>query len=307
MSKLEILKKIQPFPLKFNKIAYEGSKDLCLVYSVWSHTAYVNALFYSILSQLCYTDIQKYNIVVFVDRYLETYAKAILGNLIPKENIIPIEGKDCAKHVVATNSLLLNYKTIVISDADNFLVSTEKMDIYEKIHKDTHETGIPRFNFLKGCSAKSTFLERRNILGEFQSEEQFQEAYKPLVNSFEENDNWYLSGMMSYPSHIIPLFKETVNKFKPYNVFCDETIWLQFLRVDFKGSYTIHTFDRNGFIFVPSHNMRETKSKIDDIMYLVHPFLGNVEDELQIPFLFNIAEEFSINLRDGRIKLQNKG
>lgn len=293
MYKLNMLRKLRPFQVE-KEIVYTNNKDVCLVYSLWSHQEYVNSCFYAILSQLCYTDIQQYNIIVFVEDVLESYAKKVLKNLIPSENIISLKGAECSKQRVCTHPILSKYEYIVISDADNFLIC-----------KDSGQGLKPYYNFFSlETPQEITFLQRfkgglktlreRKELTNFKSEEEYQNFFKDFKKQLLFNDFWYLAGYMSYPNFLIKDFIKTIEECIPYNIFCDETVWIKFILCDSKRKIKVSTYDdKEEFKFIHPGNIGELNDMKLGIIYLVHPFLNGYEAPIQEVIINTITKNFN--------------
>jgi hypothetical protein len=287
MDKLTRLNHIPVFPIKKNAI-YKSDKDLCLVYSLWSHKAYVNICFYSILSQLVFTDIQDYNIMVYVDESIHNYTCKVLNRIIPNSNIIKIKGEECAKQRVAIRQELLDYKVIVMSDADNILQSNNKISIYKKLvgeHLDW-----PHINFLHRYEDGLNTLAERQHLSEFKDLKNYNEFFKDLIQNLEKNNSWYLTGFISYNKDYISLLKVEVDKCVQHKIFCDETVWRM---CTINNTIQKEVFNqRHDYLFVTPENINLIKNKKDNVMYLIHAFLGEYVDKLQLDLIYYTKEKY---------------
>lgn len=289
VTKLERLHHIQVFPVE-KEIIYKHSNKLCLVYSIWSHTGYANSCFYSILSQLVFTDITDYNIIIFVDTFIEEHCRNIFKNLIPQANIIGVDGPECAKQRVCINDKLKDYEVVVISDADNFMQANHYMPIYKDIY-NYHKRG-EGVSFLKKENGNILdILKSRMSLSNFTNEEEYLDFFKAIL----KNDSWYLSGFMSFNTSLIDEFKKEVELCSRYNIFCDESVWLGFLAKARKQYIYIPYDERLGYQFVGPENIKLVRSqKEDGVMYLVHPFLGNFVNRIQLDILHFIKYKFKL-------------
>jgi hypothetical protein len=292
MNKLDRLHHIQVFSID-KEIQYKNNKDLCLVYSIWSHTGYVNVCFYSILSQLCFTDIREYSILVYVDEYIAEYTKSVFKGLIPLENIIVLKGPECAKQRVAIDSRLLDYKVVVMSDADNILQSNNRTNIYKDILSIHNSYKEPIINFLHKYEGGIKTLNDRIHLSNFESKKDYDKLFEELINNLSVNDYWALTGFISYDSKLIELLKKDVEECIPYNIFCDETVWRKCV---LKNNITEKSFDElKSYKFVHPENIEIIRNKEDNVMYLVHPFLGNYINRLQLDILYFTKNKFLLN------------
>jgi hypothetical protein len=292
MYKLEMLGKLKPFQIE-KEVVYNDNKDVCLVYSLWSHPEYVNSCFYSILSQLCYTDIEQYNIVVFVHDVIESYARKVLKNLIPPENIVVLKGEECAKQRVCTHSILSKYEYIVISDADNFVISKNRgkgLKPYYNSFSLEHHQGV---TFLQKFTGGLKTLKERKELTNFKNEEEYGKFFKELKKQLLFNDFWYLAGYMSYPNSLVKELTATIEECIPYNIFCDETVWIKFLLCDSKKRIAISTYDeKEEFKFINPGNITDLEDMKEGVLYLVHPFLSNYKSPLQQKIIDIIIKDF---------------
>lgn len=287
MNKLQLLRKAIPFRVN-KEFKFGGDKDICLVYSLWSHREYVNIALYSIMSQLCYTDILKYNIVIFVDRHIADYTKNIFRGIIPEENIIVLSGPECSKQRVCIHPRLQEFKTIVISDADNIIQSLRPNPVYSTIFSFEPDKLV---TFLKSLQNGVEVLGERKFLCDFKTEEDYNKFFKELKSALIKGDIWYLSGFMSYPSALIKEFIPIVEECIPHSIFCDETVWLKFLYSDKGKDVKIQEFESlENFKFITNENLYELKKKKENVTYLVHPFLHNFESSMQNEVLENVIE-----------------
>lgn len=115
-------------PIEHNLIKNSG-KSIAVAYHLWNTEAYMPYIYYSILSQLAYTDVKKeVDIYLFVQEELYDYAVFVFRNLLDKECIIKVSHGDAQNHMTSDNSVLLKYEIVVKFDADVFIKSNTGSD-----------------------------------------------------------------------------------------------------------------------------------------------------------------------------------
>ncbi len=114
-------------------------KSIAITYHLWNTEAYMPYIYYSILSQLTYTDVSKEaDIYLFVQEEFYEYAAYVFRNLLDKDCIIKVSHEEAQKHNTLTNLILQDYKVVVCCDADLFFKSnnnSKSFQFYNKLKK----------------------------------------------------------------------------------------------------------------------------------------------------------------------------
>lgn len=257
-----ILKIIKPYKNN-NKFKFKNNKNICLVYSIWSNIDYVNSCFYSILSQIKNSDVLDYSIIVYVDQSIEEYSRKTLNNLIPQQNIISINLQEISKQKVAVRDELKYFKKIALLDCDTFLKCKNKKNVYSTLSKQDSIIFANRIQ-----RAKVTIKERTNWINH-NLREDYLGLLKPLIEKKE--NNWFTTQVSIYPTKIIEEFKKVVDKFKKYNLWCDETAWMLFTL-----NKSPLTLDQVGAKFVDSNALKSINLNTNKIFF-AHPFADYTE------------------------------
>jgi hypothetical protein len=125
-------------PVSYNLVK-NTDKSIAITYHLWNTEAYMPYIYYSILSQLTYTDASKVaDIYLFVQEEFYDYTVYVFRNLLNKSCIIKVSQEDAQKHNTLTNSILQDYKVVVSCDADLFFKSDNKFksfEFYSKLKK----------------------------------------------------------------------------------------------------------------------------------------------------------------------------
>jgi hypothetical protein len=118
-------------PVSHNLIKNTG-KSVAITYHLWNTEAYMPYIYYSILSQLAYTDASKEaDIYLFVQEEFYDYTVYVFRNLLDKNCIIKVSREEAQKDNTLANSILQNYEVVISCDADLFFKSNDNFNSFE--------------------------------------------------------------------------------------------------------------------------------------------------------------------------------
>lgn len=123
-------------PISQNLVKNTG-KSIAITYHLWNTEAYMPYIYYSILSQLAYTDIkEEADLYLFVQEEFYDYTVYVFRNLLDKDCIIKVSQEEAQKHSTLTNPILQNYEIAISCDSDLFFKSNNKsFQFYNKLRE----------------------------------------------------------------------------------------------------------------------------------------------------------------------------
>lgn len=119
--------------LPFNKKLIQNTgKSIAVTYHLWNTEAYMPYIYYSILSQLTYTDMtEKADVYLFVQEEFHEYAVYVFRNLLDKECIIKASKEEAQKQNTLNNLILQDYEFVVSCDSDLFFKLNDDLKRFE--------------------------------------------------------------------------------------------------------------------------------------------------------------------------------
>lgn len=132
----------------YHNIVKNTGKSIAVTYHLWNTEAYMPYVYYSILSQLACTDINKEaDVYLFVQEEFYEYAVYVFRNLLDKKCIVKVSQEGAQRHSTLNDSLLQDYKFVVSCDADLFFKLNSNLKSFQfynelKKHYEKHEDVI---------------------------------------------------------------------------------------------------------------------------------------------------------------------
>lgn len=248
--------------MNYRKEVFNQSSPFGVVYCVFHHVDYLKFSFFSLLSQIVFTDIRKYNLYFIVDEKLYDLAVATIGEILPIENIIKTDIPQ--KYHMFYLDELKHLDKIIMADGDGFLVGTQPREIYKELFSKN------QIILGKDTGDYKQILKERLMWGKPKIKEFFDE--ENYFNSF-KNDYWGFNGFSLHLRKYIN-YKYLPSFLWELDFACDETVLTnnyikQGIRYEHMNHYIKWVHYHNVKYFVENLNTDNF-----EIVSFVHPCEG---------------------------------
>lgn len=208
--------------------------DVAVVYCCWQSPIYAAMMYYSILSQIQYTDILRTDLKIIIKRPLYNILNSEYPELLSAitnlgESVLIIQDGDLSKYGIMTQYNLNKYKRVCIVDCDAFFKSDQKINIYESfqnrngLYMVTETTDVLSVlthrkiisNFKESDADYLSFLAILNKCKELE-----------LINYFNQRQDWKLGCFILYNPSLLKSsdWERLVAGMSFIDSGCDETV-----------------------------------------------------------------------------------
>lgn len=288
LPKMRTLSEIKVYPTDI-KLQLKGGNELCVVYTLWEDEAYLKSLYISLITQAKFTDIENFDIKIFVHQYMYAYACKILGEIVDTSNIISVPDSGYMRYSLLKENLA-EYETVVFCDTDAYILGSQKNKLYAKLKALSDRKHNALLCNAPICNIAETLETRRTgkISSIARNPEEFNELLSRITN-MGETLREVTSGISEWPLggfHVIGdhLFREDEQDykiwertFKTLEFLCDETFWkLWATKYDYKiSSLEITSLISWKFDIQDEDYFFDRKDwQYDGRNYFFHPFIG---------------------------------
>lgn len=283
-------------------------KNNAIVYQIWSNDPYIYYMYYSILTNVMYTDaLETSDIYVFVEKRYYDEIKRMLSGILHESSIMPVDISLILKYVITTNPVLWGYENISVVDCDLFFYNDGLSTPFYKKNFEFMDREERPIAIATPDISRNTFFSRRKHLCSNISEDAYIDfiAHSIGVNSDKiekwlDETEWPLSCFFSYKPHLFDkadyyrytLISTTIGQ------LCDETVWWSYLKTTLDILPADIKTDLNNDVRIHEpFEMKMIEDKEQGKLMLVHTIVGNNrKHEGILPFFDLIDQEFRKNL-----------
>lgn len=282
-------------PIKFNS----GKKNV-VIFQTWDSLGYMPYMYYSILSQLLYTDlIQQCDLYIFVDEPHHELYTIGFRDLIPPENIILSPKRHSYKYMSIIHPIFQKYENIVVIDADMFFYSkNNRISFFSEVFNYLEQNPKTGLMFDGVQNSRKTFNQRIPILCSSLSQEKYKDFIikstphtKQTLDKWLDSTTWFFSCVFAFKrsTFITTEYIKYATEFSFYDQLCDESVWLSWAS---SNNIKIKAIDKelncNVYMKYRKHH-RDIYSK--NRLNLIHPIVGSEVLNTEILGLLKEIEE----------------
>lgn len=283
-----------------------GDKPVASVYQTWSTEGYIPYIYYSIMSQMLYTDIkEKADIYIFVDEERYHFMKWIFRDLVDESCFISVSRMMAVKYMVTCHPILHKYKAVAVCDSDMFFYSNERYNFYEEVEQH-YEKSDDVILIDSQVSAVETFWSRQESLNKNVKAEEYIDFFDREIKlnpaSLEkwlEESSWYISPIFIYnpKTFVNPRYYQYAITCAYKEFYCDETVWLMWALARLVPITAIQSKMKKVSVCLDFGGMQLDKfikaTSFGDKLNLVHPLAGpNRVNPTCLELLRKIEKEF---------------
>ncbi len=276
----------------FEQGEFSRSKGLCLVCCVWGMHEYIKFCLYSLMSQLAYSDIHKYDVRVFISWDLAHLAAPVLSRIVPIDKIMAVHSCLIFKYTIAAHPELKDFGKLVFCDCDGMILG-EASNFYEAMTTLPNRVHMGR----TGGDPMAIFKSRLEALSPSPNPERlFSRDFIEHIPTV----SWFLSCMAVFDNTLFrDGYFEHCKEFLFDQFLCDETVWLYYF---FKLKEEVYDLNEH-FPWIHAFNYEEFLAQNDQLKrdvsgtFFLHPFEGAFgKNPKTLSLLNKIAEDYAAGL-----------
>ena len=265
-------------------------RPLASVYQTWSTEAYLPYIYYSMMSQLLYTDVEeKADIYLFVDEERYDFAVHLFRHMLDSSCIIKLSRMMAVKYMVTCHPILHKYKAVAVIDSDMFFYADTKIDFYAALEK-RYETNDDILLIDSGVSSKEVFWSRHQDLNKNVPKEDYLDYFvretridKQELENWVDSTDWLVSCIFCYnpKTYINPKYYQYAITCAYNEFYCDETVWMVWAKARQVPIKSIrHEMNDTVRIWLDFMGMsldpylKHRKGETEMFLSLVHPLSG---------------------------------